>query len=176
MTPTTPTGIALHKLRQLVSEAPAFQIETETHSAAGALNYIFAPEKRNESDEEQAEQCPRAFAVITLPENSAETDLIAGGGANYFTLRGTLELQLVRQIEDFANLTDELTAFLNFSEGVWQYLIDSSAVRPVDGPLAITNLPRTSLAQTDEKHVAGYRVQKPIHKAVYQVSWGNGGQ
>lgn len=168
VTATTPTGIAIQKLEEMLSESTVFQTETGAGSATQALNFIHYPEYREPTTQEQ---CHRPFAVITIPESSAETELVAGGGKNYFTLRGSLELQLIREIDDFDNLKDELIHFLNFSEGVWDHLLNYAAV---DDYLAINDAPRVALMQSGEDTVAGYKAQKPYHKAVYAISWGPG--
>lgn len=168
VTATTPTGIAIQKLEQMLSESTVFQTETGAGSAVQALGFIHYPEYREPTTQEQSH---RPFAVITLPDGSAETELVAGGGKNWFTLRGNLELQLVREINDFDNLKDELIHFLNFSEGVWEHLLNYAALSDY---LAITNAPRVGLMQSGEDTVAGFKAQKPFHKAIYAITWGPG--
>lgn len=170
-TATTATGIAIQKLIEMLCDSTVFRAEVGATVAAGVLPFIFCPEKRYETEDEQQEQAPHVFVVVTLPPGSIDVSLIAGGGKNYFAPpSGTIELQLIRQIDDFSNLHEELVKFLNFSEGVWEYLIEQAAV---DDQLAITRAPREMLIQSDEKHVAGYKVQKPFHKAVYTIGWGS---
>ena len=166
----TQTGIAIQKLIALVSAAPYFQSGTGTHSATAAANLVFCPEKRNATEYQQEQQSPDAFAVITLPEGSVETEFVAGGGKNYFTLSGMLELQFIRQFEG-DDKHEELVKFLNFSEGTWLYLLEHAAV---DDNLAITNAPRVSLTESSDQNVSGFAVQKRFHRAVYEISWGPG--
>jgi len=168
---TTHTGEAIQKLIEMLSESTVFQVGTGQTAAAGAADFIFCPEKRNETEDQQADQAPTAFAVITLPEGSMETELAHGGGGNGFTLHGSLELQFIRQMDSANCKRDELTAFLNFSEGAWLHLIANAAV---DDQLAIKNAPRQGLYESNDKSVSGFAVQKPFHKSVYLIEWGPG--
>lgn len=162
-------AIALSKLLELVSECEEFQVATGTTAPAGALAFIFAPEKRNETEAQQEDQSPPVFAVVTYPAGVSQTELVAGGGKNWFLLNGSLELQLIRQINDFSNLHDELIEAMNLFGAVRTHLLDYAAV---DDNLAITATNWSGLMQSGEETVAGYRVQKPFHKAIFEVTWG----
>lgn len=163
-------AVALSKLLQMVSECDEFQVATGTTAPAGALDYIFAPEKRNETEAQQEDQSPAVFAVVNYPENLSSTSLVAGGSSNHFTLSGSMQLQVIRQLTDMP-AKDELVTSLNLFGAIRTHLLNYAAL---DDYLAITSLPFTSLLESDDKHVSGYRVQKPIHKAVFTVEWGPG--
>jgi len=162
-------AIAVQKLMQMVSECSEWQVAVGQTAAAGAPDYIFFPEKKNETEAQQEAQDPPVFAVIK--ELTSETDLVAGGGKNYFLLRGSLELQLIRQINDFTNLRDESTEALNLFGAVRTHLLNFAAV---DDYLAITSIQRQEMIQSSDKNVSGYAVQKPFHKSVYLIEWGPG--
>lgn len=165
VTPVAHEAIAISKLLQMVSECPEWQVATGSTSAAGALDYLYFPEKRNETEDQQADQSPPVFGVVK--ETDSATDFVAGGGKNYFTLRGTLELQLVRQMQS-DNVQDEAMHVLNLFGAVRTHLLDYAAL---DDYLAIVSIQRTELIQSSDKHVAGYKVQKPFHKAVFVIEW-----
>jgi len=167
---TTSEGIGLEKLSQLISECPEWMVATGTTAPAGALDYIYAPEKRNETEAQQEDQSPNVFAVIRFPDGAIETQLVAGGGSNQFTLRGKLELILVRQMNS-DNIREETILALNLFGAVHRHLLEYAAV---DDYLAITNAPMDGFYQSKDEEVAGFAVQKPIHKAVYTIEWGPG--
>jgi hypothetical protein len=167
VTATGHEAIALTKLMQMVSESTAFQAATGTTAAAGALDYIYAPEKRNETEAQQQDQSPPVFAVITFPDGASETELVAGGGKNWFTLSGRLRLMLIRQKQGGSKY-DEMIEALNLFGAVRLHLLNDAAV---DDSLAIVNVPMTGLFESSDLEVAGYRVQKPFHRAEFDIEW-----
>jgi hypothetical protein len=163
-------AVALSKLMQMVSECDEFQVATGTTAPAGALDFIFAPEKRNETEDQQEEQSPAVFAVVTFPDGVSATEMVAGGGKNWFTLSGRAQLQVIRQMGDGAK-HDEMIEAMNLFGAIRTHCLNYAAVSDY---LAITEFNWTQLLASNESEVAGYRVQKPIHKAIFDVAWGPG--
>lgn len=82
-TPTGPDGIAMHKLRRMVSKSASFQ-------ARSGLSESELYDRCCYSANTDLDQAPRPFYVIGVPNGGSRQGQVAGGGRNYLLAGGVV--------------------------------------------------------------------------------------
>jgi hypothetical protein len=164
MTATDPIGVAIQKLAELVSESTTFQTRCGVSTAAAALAFIHYPHLLDPNE------CERPFVVIKPPKSGAhDMYRTTGGGMNGLLNRGTLELYIGDEIDDFDDEKDPEIDFGNFEGAIITHLRSQAAV---DDNLAISGMrctmPRSRSSDLD---VSGSKVQKPFYMSVWLIDW-----
>lgn len=133
ITPTGPISTTKHLLREMVATLPAFIAEL---AAAGVSSppidriYLNAALLNDIA-------CPRPFAVISLPDDSNEFHMQAGGVQHVFRPAGTLWLGLSSEAGNDPYGNDSATRFENYVGGVWAGLAELAAA---DNLLPVTQV------------------------------------
>lgn len=131
ITPTGPISVPKHLLREMVAGLPSFQ------AILAAANFPGAPADRVFLNAARFWEvvAPRPFAVVSLPDNSNEFVMQAGGAQHVFRPAGTLWLGLTTEAGDDPYGDDSATRFDNFAGAIWMELADLAAA---DAQLPIT--------------------------------------
>lgn len=121
LTPTGPDGIAMHKLRRMVSKSATFQARSRLSEdelfdrCCYVINRDF-------------DQFPRPFYIIAVPPGGSRQGQVAGGGRNYLLPGGTLSLLMeIEPNADYTTDNDQVLEASDFFSNVMADIAENAA-------------------------------------------------